>query len=258
MIIPLRPPTRLPTQTKIIVSSVSRKTVRSTFMSDLVGPDARPGADRETTGAGGLASRIPTDAAARLGARRRRVPLAHGALDLLTLPDPDALLDGLTQEQFDANDGRMPYWATLWASAHALADEVLAGPSVAGHGVLDLGCGLGLCGLAALERGARVTFLDWEPDAVSLARASAWAAGHSCEAVACDWRSPPSLAPFDLVLAADVLYEPRNAPAVARFLARHLAAEGVAVVVDPGRLHAARFEGDLADAGLRVLERKPL
>ncbi len=180
-------------------------------------------------------------------------------LGLFALPDPDALLDALTQEEFDRADGRMPYWAVLWPSAHALADAVFEGPGLAARRVLDLGCGLGLVGLAALHRGAHVTFLDWEESAVLAARASAAAHGFTChEGVVADWRSPPPLAPFDLVLAADVLYEARNGPAVARFLAAHLGKRGEAWIADPERLHAKDFPADLDAAKLAVLSRSPL
>ena len=134
--------------------------------------------------------------------------------------------------------------------------EKLAEESIEGRGRRRqrfLGCGLGLTGLAALHRGADVTFLDWEESAVRLARASAYADGFSAvAALAADWRSPPALAPFDLVLAADVLYEARNGPAVARFLRATLAPAGEAWVVDPGRLHAKDWPADLPSAGLLV------
>jgi predicted nicotinamide N-methyase len=189
----------------------------------------------------------------------REVDLGALRLSVLTLPNPDALLDALTQEEFDRSDGRMPYWAVLWPSSIALAEAVAKGPSVAGRRVLDLGCGLGLAGLAALHRGAHVTFLDWEPIALEVAKASAWAAGlSSLHTVACDWRAPPPLAPFDVVLGADLLYEARNGPGVARFLADHLAEVGEAWITDPGRLHAREFPGDLAAAGLAVASKTPL
>lgn len=182
------------------------------------------------------------------------------AFGFWAIADPDAMLDALTQEEFDRNDGKMPYWATLWPSALALAEVVLADPrGLAGRRVLDLGCGLGLVGMAALARGAHVTFLDWEADAVALAVGSAWAAGFGAvEGVVADWRSPPPMAVFDRVLGADVLYEARNGPAVAKFLAAHVAPTGEAWVADPGRLHAERFPEDLAAAGLVSIERRAL
>jgi predicted nicotinamide N-methyase len=189
----------------------------------------------------------------------RDVDLGALRLSVLTLPNPDALLDALTQEEFDQNDGRMPYWAVLWPSSVALAEAVAKGPSVAGRRVLDLGCGLGLAGLAALHRGAHVTFLDWEPIALEVAKASAWAAGlSSFERVACDWRAPPPLAPFHRILGADLLYEARNGPGVARFLAAHLEKGGEAWITDPDRLHARDFPGDLAGAGLAVRSKTAL
>lgn len=222
------------------------------------GATGRPVPD-DASGRAGFRRSIHAAVVARREARRTVVPVGDFPLRLYTLPDPDALLDELTQDAFDASDGRMPYFATLWPSALALAQHVLTGPQGwAGRRVLDLGCGLGLVGLAALARGASVTFLDWEPDAVALAVASAWAEGHGeVEGVVADWRSPPPLPVFDMVLAADVLYEERNAPAVAGFLAAHLPrppTEGEALLVDPGRRHAAAFPGDLSAHGLVVRE----
>lgn len=194
----------------------------------------------------------PPDLAARWTLVRRTIDLGAGRVSLFVLADPDALLDSLTQAEFDRTDGRMPYWATLWPSALALAQRVLEGPRLDGKRVLDLGCGSGLVGLAALAQGADVTFFDWEGDAVRLALSSAHAAGHGERAhgVAADWRVPPPLRPFDRVLGADVLYEARNGPAVARFLADHVADGGEAVVADPGRLHAKEFVADAERAGL--------
>ena len=121
----------------------------------------------------------PADLAARLPLRFTEIDLGRAKIGLFTLPDPDVLLDALTQEEFDRNDGRMPYWAVLWPSAMALGKAVLGSEFPAGRRVLDLGCGLGLAGLAALNRGADVTFLDWEESAVRLAKASAYAASSS-------------------------------------------------------------------------------
>ena len=77
--------------------------------------------------------------------------------------------------------------------------------------------------------------------------------------MAADWRHPPAdLGRFDLVLAADVLYEARNVEPVAGFLARHLGPGGEAWIGDPGRPHAARLEDALAAAGLALAARESL
>jgi 2-polyprenyl-3-methyl-5-hydroxy-6-metoxy-1,4-benzoquinol methylase len=183
------------------------------------------------------------------------------AFGLWVLHDPDATIDALTQEEFDQNDERMPYFGLVWPSAEALVAAVLSGPRLDGRHVLDLGCGLGLCGFAAARQGARVTFFDWEPRALEIVAASAQRQGLSADAVQCvagDWRTPPPLGPFDLILGADLLYERRNVPAVASFLAGHLKPGAEAWIADPGRPQAEPFLALTEAAGLLVQSRAHL
>ncbi len=184
--------------------------------------------------------------------------LAAGGPGLYVPSDPDAVLARTTEEEFRASDERMPYFATLWPSGRALAREILAGPSLAGLRVLDLGCGVGAAGIAATARGADVTFLDWEARALALVRRSLERQGLRGEAVAADWRAPPALGLFGRIVAADVLYEARNLPAVVPFVAAHLAPGGEAWIADPGRGHAVDLVVRMREQGLRLVEEKTL
>ena len=175
--------------------------------------------------------------------------------------DLDALLGQITQEEFEHNDERMPYFGTIWPAAEALVAKVLAGPRLAGRYALDLGCGLGPCGFAASRRGARVAFLDWEPRALEIVAASAREQGESTatfDFVVSDWRRPPPLGPFDLILGADLLYERRNVRAVAAFLARHLKPGAEAWIADPGRPDARPLPALGRKEGLELLDREIL
>jgi SAM-dependent methyltransferase len=70
-----------------------------------------------------------------------------------------------------------------------------------------------------------------------------------------DWRRlPDDLGTFDIVGAADVLYEKHHAEALAAVIARTLAEDGVALVADPGRARAAGFEPAARAAGLGVVK----
>lgn len=183
-----------------------------------------------------------------------RRPVGTSALAVYVPERPDDLLDALTEEEFQATDERLPYFSTLWPAGESLALDLLDLPPMEGRRVLDLGCGVGAVGLAALARGARVTFFDWEPRSLAIVRLAAESQGLFGEAyVAADWRDPPPLGTFDLVLGADLLYEARNLPAVARFLAAHLAPEGEAWIADPGRPGAETLGGRLAPQGLEVV-----
>jgi predicted nicotinamide N-methyase len=178
-----------------------------------------------------------------------------GPLGVYVLADPDALLDTMDQTSFAASDDRMPYYALLWPAGESLAAAVAEGPDLASRAVLDLGSGAGAVAFAAARRGARVTALDWAPEAEPLLRAGAAHLGLTIpRVVVCDWRkAPEDLGRFDLILAADVLYEARNAEPVARFLAAHLTDGGEAWLADPGRLHAEAFHDVAAAHGLRLL-----
>lgn len=166
------------------------------------------------------------------------VALGDGRDLLLARPrDAEALLD---EEAFSAGDEYLPYWAELWPSATVLA-RVVARRRLEGRRVLELGCGLGLPGLAAAAGGAQATLTDWSADAVAAARGNAERNGLAVEALVCDWRAAEPLvarAPWDLVLLADVLYEPRNVEPLLTLLPR---LGGEVLLADPGRTTAAPF-----------------
>jgi predicted nicotinamide N-methyase len=164
------------------------------------------------------------------------VEVAGRRLSILKPPDPEALLD---EEAFDREEF-LPYWAELWPSALALA-EAVAARGIAGARVVELGCGLAIPSIVAALAGAEVIAADWSPDAVEFAAENARRNGASLETLHCSWAAPEPLlarAPFDLVLAADVLYERRDVALLLDLLPR-LAPE--ALVAEPGRPPAREF-----------------
>lgn len=166
-------------------------------------------------------------------------------LRILGVRDVNRLTDAVPPAAF-AVDERFPYWAELWTSSRVLAEEVVRCPGLRGMRVLELGCGLGLAGTAAAAAGARVTLTDYEEDALLFARWSVlMSVPPDVAAITTvrllDWRSPPPLEPFPLLLGADLLYERRfHAPLLACITAL-LASGGTAVLADPGRGVAAEF-----------------
>jgi predicted nicotinamide N-methyase len=157
-------------------------------------------------------------------------------LRLLRPRDSEALLD---EEAFDREEF-LPYWAELWPSSLALA-RTLAGRALRGARTLVLGCGLGLASIAAALAGARVLATDWSAEAVEMTAANAERNGVEIETLVCSWTEPEPLiarAPWDLVLASDVLYERRNADLLLDLLPR---LGGEVWLADPGRPPAAPF-----------------
>jgi predicted nicotinamide N-methyase len=133
-----------------------------------------------------------------------------------------------------------PYWAVLWRSGVALARE-LDGASLRGLRVVELGCGLGLPSIVAARAGAAVLATDVCADALALLARNAHANDVAIETARVDWAKAHELAarePFDLVLAADVLYEPASVTRLLWLMPR-LAPE--AWLADPGRPAADVF-----------------
>ncbi|MGO9919602.1 MAG: class I SAM-dependent methyltransferase [Isosphaeraceae bacterium] len=181
---------------------------------------------------------------------------------LLARPtDPDRLLDDPGVLEWNQRDDYMPYWAYLWPGAYLLAERVARGPEIDPNlsatrlEALEIGCGLGLAGLAAVARGVRVQFTDYDPAPLQFVARSAAENGFDPSRFATrllDWRSLPDER-FPLILGADVLYEARLVPLVANLLDRMITADGIGLIASPYRVAAERFPAELA---LRRLECK--
>src|SRR3954447_19570294 len=128
----------------------------------------------------------------------------------------------------------VPYSSVLWRSGVALAQE-LADAEVSGRRVVELGCGLGLPSLVAARAGADVLATDADEEALELLERNARENGLSVETARIEWEAPEELVargPFDVVLAADVLYERASVAPLLSLLAR---LGGEVWLADPGR-----------------------
>lgn len=161
--------------------------------------------------------------------------------------------DHLISEADYVMDERLPYWADLWPSARVLASTLVREDGT-GRTLLEMGCGLGLATVAAMQAGFAVTATDYYEEALHVTRGNAARnLGREPHVRLVNWRAwPDDLGTFDVVMAADVLYEKEYATLVAQCMARALAPDGVAIVADPGRLALPEFRDGLAAVGLYI------
>ena len=138
---------------------------------------------------------------------------SHGRASRGLLLD-DAVAEGASEA---------PYWAELWPSARALAAH-LGGFDLHGLRAMRLGCGLALPSVAAALGGADVLAVDHDAEAVRIARLNGRRTGRRVRGLVADLREPPTelldADAFDLVLAADVLYDASLAEALGWLIPR--------------------------------------
>jgi predicted nicotinamide N-methyase len=168
-----------------------------------------------------------------------RIALPVGEVSLTRPRDSDALI---SQEEYE-KDEFLPYWAELWASGVVLAHD-MARRALRGGRVLELGCGLGLPSIAAALAGGRVLATDWSHDAVGATAANAALNDVSLETMQVAWAAPEAIverAPWSYVIAADVLYEPRNVEQLLELLPQLVDKGSRVLIADPGRRPAEDF-----------------
>ena len=195
---------------------------------------------------------------------RERVILDGRVFRLERPASVDGLFDHPAVQAAYAADEYIPYWAQLWPAGRMLAKAVLreawpAWPVSDKSGqkrprVLELGCGLGLAGIAALSCGFHVTFSDIDRLATKFAATNARLNGFDrFDTALIDFRKVPPGLQAEVILGSDLLYEARLLEPLVRFLATVLTPDGLALIADPDRLSARPFKWQCEHAGLEVL-----
>ena len=184
---------------------------------------------------------------------RLALPRDGRAYAILRPADTDLLLDRSSADP----EQNLPYWAEIWPSGIALADALIRRPEeVRGKPALEIGSGLGVTATAALEAGADLHVADYSPESLLLCRLNALRnAGRQPGALQVNWRRPGwplfrlAGGGFPVVLAADVLYEGRDAAPLLDLVGRLVAPGGLFWLAEPGRPVAGRFLAAARDAG---------
>jgi predicted nicotinamide N-methyase len=125
-----------------------------------------------------------------------------------------------------------------------------------GRRAIEIGCGVGLPSVAARGRGAdEVVATDHYAAALDFASHNARTnLGSDIRTALLDWRNPDTdaLGAFDLVLAADVLYERVNARYLANLVPELLSPDGEILLADPRRPGADLFVEEMENRGFRA------
>ena len=143
----------------------------------------------------------------------------------------------------DPTQADNPYWSKIWPSGVVLAGVIAREPGIfQGKRVLELGPGVGVTAVAAMDAGADLVVADSAPGSLALCALNALdQVGREPQTLLVDWRdSSPDLvaaagAGFAVVLAADVLYDRQTVKPMKTLLERLVAPGGEVWIADPGR-----------------------
>lgn len=154
----------------------------------------------------------------------------------------DQLLEFAIENETSGASDSDPYWGSLWETSPKTAAMILHHQWPTRLKMLELGCGIGVTGIAALFAGHDVTFSDHATAAVRLAVHNASLNGFpNAIGKVFDWQQPPESLQYDFVFGSDVLYDAANHQRLLYTMQQMLRVDGIAWLGEAGRANADRF-----------------
>ncbi len=167
-------------------------------------------------------------------------------LELLQIDDMPDYLDGLVRNLPPGAECELPLWAKIWPPAFMLSFFLQRLPCQ-GKAMLEIGGGVGVCGLFAAAAGFDVTITDIIPDALLFTRINILHNGlqDKAQVQKADFLSDSLDRKYDYIIASDIIYGQPNLRPLVKFLLAHLRSgpEAEAILAKGFRRNASRFLG---------------
>ena len=179
------------------------------------------------------------------------VEAAGQVFQIAKVADPNSVFHEAMYDESQQQDQPLawqPYWAEAWESSVVLA-QVLAELGVAGQSVMDLGCGVGVVGAVAAGCGADVLLGDIAQPGLLFSQLNCWPWKERAVVLRLDWDHDHLGRQFDVIAAADVVYDRKNWPGLDRFWREHLAPGGSVIVSEPSRITGKEFRETIVERG---------
>jgi len=120
-----------------------------------------------------------------------------------------------------------PLWAKIWKASWVLSGYLAELPPDVNQRLLEIGAGVGLVSIVAATFGHQITMTEYNSDALNFARANACL--NNCLDLPIkklDWNHPRLKDQFDLIVAAEVIYDEASFAPLIRLFKSNLKPEG--------------------------------
>ncbi len=154
-------------------------------------------------------------------------------LELLQIEDMAAFVESLTAGTSNLDLRKFPLWAKLWPASMLTSYALKSLPFAPGRTLLELGAGLGLCGLYAARLGFNTTISDNNPDSLLFAQANILKNNlqETASVRKVDFTKDQLGQRFDFIIGSEILYIDELHRPLLKFLLNHLSREPHAEVM---------------------------
>jgi len=163
----------------------------------------------------------------------------------LTLYVPDITLIQSTYQKLVAENTAaiFPYWAKIWASAHAMTRFLQEEPSwVQNKIVLEIGAGIGIPSFSIASLTKNIIISDYAPDAVALLQKNIELLKlNNAQAACIDWNNVSDNILADTILLSDTNYEPTAHNHLIVLIQKFINKGSTIILATPNRLASNSF-----------------
>jgi len=184
--------------------------------------------DQETNGLG-FSQTATLDELLEIASRKFEVhfePIAiqDTKLDILQISDLEEYIDRLAESTGPDQTLQLPFWAKIWPTSILLSYYVQRLADSSQGSLLEIGGGIGLCGLTAAARGMRVCISDSDPDALLFARINILKNNLQdlAEIARADFTASRLPQRYTYIAGSEVLYREEHYQPLLAFLREHL------------------------------------
>ena len=138
-----------------------------------------------------------------------------------------------------------PLWSKIWEASIILSEYLSGMPVDSEKRFLEIGCGMGVVGVVASGFGHRVTMTEYNPDALSFAKANARtnlsADDDGPEITELDWGNPRLEGLFDYIIGSEVIYKEKDYQPILKFFETFIKPSGEIILAEGVRKTSMEF-----------------